>query len=112
MATTYERMTSLHLAHFVCLWPKDRFLGSTTRRPPFHPPVTSIWRNVGIFDNRVSLPHLPPVAIAQISVLVIAVLFPEIPCPSRSLAVARNWTEETWIQSCKTSSFDHDNHSF
>ncbi len=62
-----------------------------------------------LVQKRGLVTHLPPVTI---SVLAIAVLFLEIPCHSLSLPAARNWTEETWIQSCKTSSFDHSNHSF
>src|SRR5260370_41560927 len=50
----------------------------------------------------------PPVTIAPISVLAIAISFPEIPCHTLSPSADRDWTEKTWIQSCKTSGFDHD----
>src|SRR6478672_9859790 len=52
-------------------------------------------------------PHLPAGTVAPISVLAIAVLILEIPCHKLIQPAARNWTEGTWIQSCKTRSFDH-----
>src|SRR5450755_4262584 len=56
IATTYERMTSLHLAHFICLRPKDRFLGSTIGSPAqeFVSSDDGLF-DTGIFSNRVSL---------------------------------------------------------
>src|SRR3981189_3725524 len=84
MATTRERMTSLHLAHLAGRVLKQQGLGTQ--------PALSVTSD-------------------PISVLTIAVSFPEIPCHSPFLAGDQD-TEETRIQPCKTSSFDHDNNSF
>src|SRR5229473_4557426 len=98
-------MTSLHLAHFVCLWLMAE--RQISRFYDWSSPLKSfLSSDDGLFDRmRESsatgsrCPHLPPVTIAPISVLAIAVLFLEIPCHSLSLPAARNWTEETWIRS-------------
>ena len=78
---------------------------------PLHTTAASTWRDVATFSEEGWLPHLPPVPTATVSVLAIAVSFLEIPRQSPPLLTDQDGREENWIQSCKTSSFDHDIHS-
>src|SRR5260370_23593292 len=52
-------------------------------------------------------PHPPPVTIAPVICLGDSGINSGDTSSWLVLPAARNWTEETWIQSCKTGSFDH-----
>src|SRR5258705_1323539 len=82
---------------------------STTGHSPFHPTVASILR---IWESSATGLVSPPATGNRRGVIcpgdsgIISgdALSQPVPCAER------DWTEEIWIQSCKTSNFDHDNH--